>query len=135
MSVARLEVRVSNLTTETSSHSEANRLSKRLEKYGSKPLTFLWYDDNAADNNAGERTIRPAVMIRKNGYCNHSERGARTQLVLMTIFRTLKARNHQPLDTVLAASAPVHDDRHSPAAALKPIRSITRLDSYVRSND
>lgn len=125
MSVARLEVRVSKLATEAWSHSDANRLSRRLEKYGPELLTFLWHDDVPADNNAGERAIRPAVMIRKNSYCNHSDRGALTQSVLMTIFRTLKARNHQPLDTILAALAtytttgalPPMPPKQSPASA------------------
>ena len=98
-----LEGRLAKLGSESWQHPEANRLSKRLAKYGDELLTFLWHDDVPSDNNAGERAIRPAVMIRKNSYCNHSERGALTQSVLMSVFRTLRLRNHQPLDTILAA--------------------------------
>lgn len=57
------------------------------------------------DNNAGERAIRPAVMIRKNSYRNHSDRGALTQSVWMSVLRTLRVRGHQPLDTILKALA------------------------------
>ncbi len=103
MASVALECRLAKLGSEPWQHPEANRLSKRLAKYGNELLTFLWYDDVPSDNNAGERAIRPAVMIRKNSYCNHSERGALTQSVLMSVFRTLRLRNHQPLDTILAA--------------------------------
>lgn len=103
MAAVGLEARLAKLGSESWQHPEANRLSKRLAKYGDELLTFLWHDDVPSDNNAGERAIRPAVMIRKNSYCNHSERGALTQSILMSVFRTLKLRNHQPLDTLLAA--------------------------------
>jgi transposase len=103
MAAVGLEARLAKLAGESWHHPDANRLSKRLAKYGDELLTFLWYDDVPSDNNAGERAIRPAVMIRKNSYCNHSERGALTQSVLMSVFRTLRLRNHQPLDTILAA--------------------------------
>lgn len=101
----RLEGRLINLGTETWTHPDAKRLAKRMKKYHSQLLTFLRYDDVASDNNAGERAIRPAVMIRKNSYANQSDRGALTQSVLMTVFRTLKLRNLQPIDTILEALA------------------------------
>lgn len=101
--VIRLEGRLTKLAAEDWTHADARRLAKRLAKYGDQLLTFLWYDDVPSDNNAAERAIRPAVMIRKNSYANQSERGALTQSVLMTVFRTLKLRRQQPLDTILAA--------------------------------
>jgi len=103
MAAVGLEARLAKLGSESWQHPDANRLSKRLAKYGDELLTFLWHDDVPSDTNAGERAIRPAVMIRKNSYCNHSERGALTQSVLMSVFRTLRLRNHQPLDTIRAA--------------------------------
>ncbi len=105
MLVARLEARVASLASETWEHPDANRLSKRLTKHGNELLTFLWHSDVPSDNNAGERAIRPAVMIRKNSYCNHSDRGALTQSVLMSVLRTLRVRGHQPLDTILSSLA------------------------------
>ncbi|WP_261344143.1 IS66 family transposase [Rubripirellula tenax] len=105
MSVARLEGRLAKLGSESWQHADAARLAKRLSKYGNELLTFLWHDDVPSDNNAGERAIRPAVMIRKNSYCNHSERGALTQSVLMTVFRTLRLRGREPLATILDALA------------------------------
>ena len=101
--VVRLEGRLSKVATESWEHSDANRLSKRMAKYGNEMLTFLWYDDVASDNNAAERAIRPAVMIRKNSYANQSENGATTMAVMMSVFRTLKLRNVQPIEAILNA--------------------------------
>jgi len=36
--------------------------------------------------------IRPAVIARKNSYCNRSPKGAETQAIMMSIFRTLHLR-------------------------------------------
>ena len=47
--------------------------------------------------------IRPAVIIRKNSLCNRSEQGAATQAVLMSLYRTLKLRGHDPTQTIAQA--------------------------------
>ena len=44
--------------------------------------------------------IRPAVIPRKNSLSNRSEKGAATQAVLMSVFRTLKLRRHDPLKVI-----------------------------------
>jgi hypothetical protein len=62
------------------------RLAKILEP---------WYDNNRA-----EREIRPAVIARKNSFHNTSNQGAWTQAVLMTIYRTLKLRGQDPIETI-----------------------------------
>jgi len=82
---------------------QARRLLKRFRRHREHLFTFL--DDPAvpADNNHGERAIRPAVIIRKNTYGNRSQRGADTQAVLMSIYRTLKQRGHDPLTTITNA--------------------------------
>ena len=51
---------------------------------------------DCCDNNHAERTIRPAVIIRKNSYGNRSQRGADCQAVLMSIFRTLNSADTIP---------------------------------------
>ncbi len=55
------------------------------------------------DNNLAERAIRPAVILRKNSPSNHSEQGAATQAILMSIYRTLRLRGHDPTPTITAA--------------------------------
>ena len=43
------------------------------------------------------------MILRKASQSNRSEKGAATQAVLMTIFRTLKVRGHHPIDTLVDA--------------------------------
>lgn len=54
---------------------------------------------------APELTLLAAPIIRKNSYCNRSERGADTQAVLMSIYRTLKQRGQDPIQTIANAIA------------------------------
>jgi hypothetical protein len=82
---------------------EARRLAKRLEKYRDEWFTFLEHPEVPATNNHAEREIRFAVLIRKITYGNRSDRGARTQSILMSIFRTLKRRGYNPVDQVVSA--------------------------------
>ena len=48
-------------------------------------------------NNRAEREIRPAVLMRKASYGNGSATGAETRAILMSIYRTLRARGLDPL--------------------------------------
>jgi len=58
------------------------------------------------ENNAAERALRPAVLLRKkNSYGNRSQRGADCPLARMGIFRTLKQRGHDPIRTRVDALA------------------------------
>jgi len=99
----RLHTRLDELIATPWKDSQAKRLLKRFRRHRKHLLTFL--DDPAVpfDNNHGERAIRPAVIIRKNIYGNRSQRGADTQAVLMSIYRTLKQRGHDPLSTITKA--------------------------------
>ncbi|MFQ5464238.1 MAG: transposase, partial [Phycisphaerae bacterium] len=65
-------------------------------------FTFLDHPEVPFDNNAAERAIRPAVIIRKNSYGNRSQRGADCQAVLMSVFRTLKQRGYDPMTIITA---------------------------------
>jgi len=81
----------------------ARRLIKRLRRHQREMFTFLDHPEVPYDNNTAERAIRPAVIIRKNSYANRSEAGADMQAMLMSIFRTLKQRGHNPLTTITSA--------------------------------
>ena len=83
--------------------SHAKRLIKRLRRHQKDLFTFLDQPNVPFENNAAERAIRPAVIIRKNSYGNRSQRGADSQAVLMSIFRTLKQRGHDPIRTIVSA--------------------------------
>ena len=79
---------------------DTGRLTKRLRKHAEHIFTFLDYADVPFENNFAERQIRPAVILRKNSPSNRSDRGAATQAVLMSVYRTLKLRRLNPTDTV-----------------------------------
>jgi transposase len=98
-----LEKRLDELLATPWEDRQSRRLVKRLRRHRQDLFTFLDHPDVPFDNNAGERAIRPAVIIRKNSYCNRSQRGADTQAVLMSIYRTLKQRGHDPLATITHA--------------------------------
>ena len=72
------------------------RLAARLLKYSDQLFTFLDKPEVPYDNNLAERMIRPAVILRKNCQGNRSEQGAAVQAVLMSVYRTLKLRGHDP---------------------------------------
>jgi transposase len=82
---------------------QAKRLIKRFRRHREHLFTFLADPAIPADNNHGERAIRPAVIIRKNSYGNRSQCGADCQAVLMSVYRTLKQRGHHPLNTIITA--------------------------------
>ncbi len=83
--------------------SHAKRLIKRLRRHQDDLFTFLEQAGVPFDNNHAERSIRPAVILRKNSYGNRSEQGADCQAALMSVFRTLKQRGHDPIRTTIEA--------------------------------
>jgi len=82
---------------------DAVRLCKRLRRTADHIFTFLDHPQIPFENNFAERQIRPAVILRKNSQSNRSDRGAHTQAALMSIYRTLRLRGHDPLQTIADA--------------------------------
>lgn len=99
----RLEDRLRALLAQPWENRHARRLVKRLRRHVSELFTFLDHPEVPSDNNHGERQIRPAVLVRTNSYANGSDDGAETQAVLMSVFRTLKQRGHNPVSTTIEA--------------------------------
>jgi len=95
--VANLHIRLADIFGVTYRDADSERLSKRLYKYSDELLTFLLHPDVAADNNHAERQIRFAVIMRKNYFGNRSMRGAETQAILMSVFRTCHLRGIDPI--------------------------------------
>ena len=98
--VCALHARVTDLACAEWTHPDARRLAKRLLQSGGDLLTFAEFEGVPATNNRAEREIRPAVLMRKGCYGSGSRRGAATRAVLMSVFRTLKARGLDPLAEV-----------------------------------
>ena len=87
------------LSAEVFADADVRRLCKRLRRTGDHLFTFLDYPAIPFENNFAERQIRPAVILRKNSQSNRSDRGVLTQAVLMSVYRTLRLRGHDPLQT------------------------------------
>jgi transposase len=103
---ARIHKRMDKLVAgETWEKPDCRRLRKRLIKFRDSLFTFL--DDPCVpfENNRAEREIRPAVIARKNSFHNTSAKGADTQAMLMSIYRTLKLRGLDPIETIAGALA------------------------------
>jgi transposase len=98
--VANLHIRLADIFGRSYRNADAERLSKRLAKYCDEIFTFLLHPNVSADNNHAERQIRFAVIMRKNYFGNRSMRGADTQAILMSIFRTCHLRNIDPISTL-----------------------------------
>ena len=101
--IDRLNERLATLAAQEHVDGDARRLTKRLGKYVEYLFTFLEYDHVPFENNFAERQIRPAVILRKNSQSNRSDRGAATQAVLMSVYRTLRLRGLAPTKTIADA--------------------------------
>lgn len=101
----RLTERLDELIATEWEDAQASRLIKRLRRHREHLFTFLDKPGVPFENNLAERAVRPAVIIRKNSYSNRSEQGAEVQAVMMSIYRTLKQRGHNPLQTITQALA------------------------------
>lgn len=93
----RIPARLETLLRSPWKCSQARRLVKRLRRHRHDLFTFLDQPGVPFENNLAERSIRPAVIIRKNSYGNRSDQGADVQAILMSIFFTLKKRGHNPV--------------------------------------
>lgn len=101
--IDRLYERLLDLALASYNNKDTRRLAKRLEKYRDELFVFLTHPHVPSDNNHAEREIRFAVIMRKISYGNRSEDGALTQSILMSVFRTLKRRGYNPVDTLSSA--------------------------------
>ena len=99
----RLEDRLDFMINATWKSIHARRLVKRLKRHRNDLFTFLDQPGVPFDNNLAERSIRPAIIIRKNSYGNRSDSGADIQAILMSIFFTLKKRGYNPIGTIFDA--------------------------------
>jgi len=100
---AEFQLRLSAIISKSWNDDHVLRLMKRLRRHENELFTFLDHDGVPFDNNHAERSIRPAVILRKNSYGNRRKQGSDCQDVLMSIFRSLRQRGHNPIRTVIEA--------------------------------
>jgi hypothetical protein len=98
---ARFEARLLKIMEEPREDLDAIRIVDRLYKSAHGLFTFLTNPEVSPTNNWAELNIRPAVVTRKNSYGNRSLKGAESQGVLMSVFRTLELRKENVVDAAL----------------------------------
>jgi hypothetical protein len=72
-------------------------LANRIAMFLNELFTFVEFPEVPDDNNAAERSIRPAVIIRKVCGGTRSEQGTRVKADLMTLHGTWKAQGKDPI--------------------------------------
>jgi transposase len=97
---ARLHRRLQCLINIEYEDKDCKRLVKRLRRHQNELFTFLDHPEVDWHNNRAERGLRQPVTARKNSGGNHSDRGAETQAVMMTIFFTSHLRGLNEVNTV-----------------------------------
>jgi transposase len=98
--VQLLESRLDNLSQQIWDDADADRLTMRLRKYREKLTTFLHHDEVDGTNNAAERALRPAVVMRKITGGSRSESGARAWAILASVMRTAQQQGRDVVETI-----------------------------------
>ncbi len=78
----------------------ARRLLNLLRKQRHRLFTFLYPDPVQPTNNAAERAIRPAVIVRKTSAGNRSDVGAKTHAIITSLWQTCRQQGHNFLAVV-----------------------------------
>jgi transposase len=94
----RLEAAFDRLLARHYRQVETVRFVKLLRKQRPYLFTFLYVEAVAPTNNAAERELRPAVIIRKTNGCNRSPKGATVHAVLSSVIRTARKHGHDFVD-------------------------------------
>jgi transposase-like protein len=89
---SRLEDRLDALVRLEHEHPEAKRLAKRLVRHRAELTRFLWDQKLEGTNNAAERALRPAVVMRKITGGSRSEAGAAAWAKLASLVRSADQR-------------------------------------------
>jgi hypothetical protein len=96
----RIEDRLDQLARGRYDEPDAERLAKRLLKHRAELTRFLWDKDLGGTNNAAERALRPAVVMRKVTGGSRSPAGAQAWARLASLMRTASQQGRNVLETV-----------------------------------
>jgi hypothetical protein len=114
----RLYHRLEQFLEENHKDKDAKRLVKRLRRHKTELFTFLEYENVSPYNNHAEQQMRKPVLTRKISQQNRSEQGAKTQAVLMTVFRSAELQGKNPVETVLSLAKAIIDNTTQPEQEL-----------------
>ena len=98
--VKSVETRLRNLGGGSWDDADAARLAARLCKYQDRLTTFLHNPKVDGTNNAAERALRPAVVMRKITGGSRSESGAQAWAILASVMRTAQQQGRDVVDTI-----------------------------------
>ena len=98
--VQRVERRLEELGQAQWDDADADRLGGRLRKYRTKLTTFLHKKEVDGTNNAAERALRPAVVMRKITGGSRSEQGAQAWAILASVMRTAEQQGKDVLQSI-----------------------------------
>lgn len=98
--VGLLERRLRKLASGRWTDADAARLAGRLSKHGEHLTTFLHRAEVEGTNNAAERALRPAVVMRKITGGSRSAGGARAWAILASVMRTAEQQGRDVVDTI-----------------------------------
>ena len=98
--VKRHEDRLEALSNRIWNDPDADRLTKRLRKHRDSLTTFLHKPGVDGTNNAAERAIRPAVIMRKITGGSRSKQGAKAWSILASVMRTAEQQGRDVLQTI-----------------------------------
>ena len=98
--VKSIETRLKNLGHKSWDDADADRLGARIRKYATRLTTFLRDPKVDGTNNAAERALRPAVVMRKITGGSRSESGAQAWAILASVMRTAQQQGRPVLDTI-----------------------------------
>ena len=96
----RIEDRLDRLAKGGHDEPDAARLAKRLGKHRAELTRFLWDKGLDGTNNAAERALRPAVVMRKVTGGSRSAKGAEAWARLASLMRTAGQQGRNVLETV-----------------------------------
>ena len=98
--VKRYEDRLEALSHRIWNDPDADRLTKRLRKHRDSLTTFLHKPGVDGTNNAAERALRPAVIMRKITGGSRSKAGAKAWSILASVMRTAEQQGRDVLQTL-----------------------------------
>ncbi|MBA3280305.1 MAG: IS66 family transposase [Geodermatophilaceae bacterium] len=100
MRASRIADRLDRLARTASDDKDVRRLAKRLRRHAPALAAFLLVRDLPGDNNAAERAIRPAVIIRKISGGHRGGSTATASAAVMSVLRTVRQQGRHLIETV-----------------------------------
>jgi transposase len=98
--VTRMETRLSELAGRTWDDPDADRLTARLKKHEKSLTTFLHKHKVEGTNNAAERALRPAVVMRKITGGSRGQDSAKAWAILASVMRMADQQGRDVVDTI-----------------------------------